>query len=297
MADPLAARARCAEFLKNHTRDVCPDELPALEECPICLDTYQNEKPVQIQVEGCNHILGRWCLEAMLTTNPRLEKTCPLCRTKLMDAPAGSPAGPAVGLPPGRAIPMPSLRSARPPDLTPASGAQDSVRSRRQPPRGTSLFSSNNNPSGASFQPRIFNLIDPDDDEDVSISKAFCLCCPSANLLCSPCIASTRSHATSMMFGSERALVGCPASSVSRTRNRRVPHRCLVDHFYPSRRIPPLTSRASRASKDNKDNKDNKDSKDSQRHLQALSLMRPAVSRYRMICFCQIGLLQPPLKA
>ena len=169
MADQTAARARCAEFLQNHTRDVGPDELPALEECPICLDTYQSEQPVQIQVEGCNHILGRWCLEAMLTTNPRLEKTCPLCRTKLMDAPAGSPAGPAVGQPPGRAIPMPFARSARPPNPTPVRGAQDSVRSRRQPPRGTSFFSSNSNPTGASSQPRIANLIDFDDDEDVRI--------------------------------------------------------------------------------------------------------------------------------
>ncbi|KAF2438269.1 hypothetical protein P171DRAFT_171120 [Karstenula rhodostoma CBS 690.94] len=92
MADHKAARERCTTFLKEKTKPVDPQDLPVLDECPICLDNYVLEQCVQIKIEGCNHIFGRNCLTAILTNNPRLAKKCPLCRTVWMEAPTPAPA-------------------------------------------------------------------------------------------------------------------------------------------------------------------------------------------------------------
>ncbi|KAF1965135.1 hypothetical protein BU23DRAFT_604364 [Bimuria novae-zelandiae CBS 107.79] len=92
MTDHKAARDRCAAFLKGQIEPVCPNEICPSDECPICLDAYEVEQPVRIKIGGCGHVFGRNCLTAILTNNPRLEKTCPLCRTKWMDALAGAPS-------------------------------------------------------------------------------------------------------------------------------------------------------------------------------------------------------------
>lgn len=103
MADHKAARERCTTFLKEKTEAVDAQDLPVLDECPICLDSYVLEESVSIKVEGCNHVFGRNCLISILTNNPRLEKKCPLCRTVWIEAPSAVFAASAipVGLPTG----------------------------------------------------------------------------------------------------------------------------------------------------------------------------------------------------
>jgi hypothetical protein len=90
MADHRAARERCTTFLQKWTEAVDPQDLPVLDECPICLENYDQEQSVRIKIEGCNHVFGRSCLATVLTNNPRLEKKCPLCRTLWIKAPAGA---------------------------------------------------------------------------------------------------------------------------------------------------------------------------------------------------------------
>lgn len=149
MSDAQLARERCDVFLRQETEVLTRNEVPLLEECPICLDTYTVEPPVRIKQEGCRHVFGRNCIIALLTSHPRQEKRCPLCRTTWMDASAprqirGQPrsAHPMiVGLPGSH---WGRWRPAGPPSRRPTNS-----------------------------QPRVINLVDSDDaEEDVSLLPA-----------------------------------------------------------------------------------------------------------------------------
>lgn len=80
MADNQPSRLSSALWIDAHTtHDNIP---PLLDECPICLDDFALEDCLQITgIEGCNHRIGRTCLEKLLLTDPDEEKRCPLCRT------------------------------------------------------------------------------------------------------------------------------------------------------------------------------------------------------------------------
>jgi len=68
-----------ATFISKHT--VYDNDLPPTDECPICLDSYTDEKCLRIiDIAGCSHHIGSNCLEEILRTSPRDEKRCPLCR-------------------------------------------------------------------------------------------------------------------------------------------------------------------------------------------------------------------------
>lgn len=74
-------------FIYAHT--IVDDNVPLLEECPICLDNYSTESCLEITgIEGCNHRVGMKCLRQMLQSSPDEEKRCPLCRTVWVTAPA-----------------------------------------------------------------------------------------------------------------------------------------------------------------------------------------------------------------
>ncbi|KAK7185580.1 uncharacterized protein CC84DRAFT_1211234 [Paraphaeosphaeria sporulosa] len=170
MADHKAARDRCTAFLKQKTEAVDPQDLPVLDECPICLDNYVLEQSVRIKIEGCNHVFGRNCLTAILTNNPRLEKKCPLCRTLWMRAPAGAvqpPVRTAV-----LSLPGPHARRGV---LDPMAIARlaDDERARHVPQQRATpniwtrfsretLLPERERPR----EGRVINLIDSDDDED-----------------------------------------------------------------------------------------------------------------------------------
>jgi hypothetical protein len=65
--------------MADHTTE--DTNLPFLDECPICLDNYSLETCLRITgIDGCNHHIGRKCLEEMLRSRPNEEKKCPLCR-------------------------------------------------------------------------------------------------------------------------------------------------------------------------------------------------------------------------
>jgi hypothetical protein len=193
MADHKAARERCTTFLKEKTDAVDPQDLPVLDECPICLENYNQEQPVRIKIEGCNHVFGRSCLTTVLTNNPRLEKNCPLCRTLWMEAPAGAAAATVAGasatarataraqlLDRMEAAGMP--RAAQRP-LQPQPRPQVTLRNfntRTVPPR-TSPATSVPAPDARTYtlggrprpEDRVINLIDSDNDDDVRILRGF----------------------------------------------------------------------------------------------------------------------------
>jgi hypothetical protein len=179
MADHKAARERCTTFLKEKTEVVDAQDLPVLDECPICLDSYVLEQSVRIKVEGCNHVFGRNCLTAILTNNPRLAKKCPLCRTEWMKAPAGSSTGAPSdpfrlgviprALPPISYLPNPDLRAPAAIQFFPLGSRVATARSQMPTPSAGPLRSS--------VQPmdRVINLIDSDNEEDVRTLLVFSL--------------------------------------------------------------------------------------------------------------------------
>ncbi|KAH7383895.1 hypothetical protein BKA66DRAFT_570087 [Pyrenochaeta sp. MPI-SDFR-AT-0127] len=75
-------------FINEHT--VVDNDVPLLDECPICLDNYSTESCLEIiGIQGCAHRIGMKCLQEMLSCYPNEEKKCPLCRTVWVAAPAG----------------------------------------------------------------------------------------------------------------------------------------------------------------------------------------------------------------
>lgn len=180
MVDHKAARDRCDAFIKDQTEEVRPEELPAQEECPICLNTYEEETPVRIKMDGCSHIIGRNCLSAILTNSPRLEKKCPLCRTKWMDAPASTVRDIAAvremmaraGLPRnmgGYGLAFSPAPRPRPTSGTPRTGTVapliPGATNSQGHDRGRGVGEP---PTPRRSSGRIINLIDSDEEEDVS---------------------------------------------------------------------------------------------------------------------------------
>ncbi|KAJ4299442.1 hypothetical protein N0V90_004687 [Kalmusia sp. IMI 367209] len=102
MGDQHAVPQRATAWLQENVESVSPGDLPILDECPICLDTYSTEQAVRIKLKDCGHVFGITCLVALFTSNANLEKTCPLCRTVWMSAPAPRARNPAraAGRPP-----------------------------------------------------------------------------------------------------------------------------------------------------------------------------------------------------
>ena len=87
MDDPPAQTDRVTAFLTTHTT-LDNDDVPLLEECPICLESYSSEPRRRITgIGGCAHHIGAKCLEEMLHSHPNEEKRCPLCRTMWIPAP------------------------------------------------------------------------------------------------------------------------------------------------------------------------------------------------------------------
>ncbi|KAJ4372930.1 hypothetical protein N0V83_003221 [Neocucurbitaria cava] len=75
------------DFINNHT--VVDNDVPLLNECPICLDNFTSEPCLRItEIEGCNHQIGLTCLREILRSHPGEEKRCPLCRTVWISATA-----------------------------------------------------------------------------------------------------------------------------------------------------------------------------------------------------------------
>ncbi|KAL1591993.1 hypothetical protein SLS60_011585 [Paraconiothyrium brasiliense] len=188
MADHKAARELCTTFLKEKTEVIDPQDMPILDECPICLDTYVSEQSVRINIEGCKHIFGRSCLTAMLTNNPRLQKKCPLCRTVWMNAPAGASVGAPLspirwGSPGSAATPGSSQAQAQRPTridfvnlIRPASRPLAVPRSRATGLNGPARSPAGLAPPPSSARPahallfgqrnRVINLTDSDGDDD-----------------------------------------------------------------------------------------------------------------------------------
>jgi len=76
---PAPMMGSVARFISKHT--VYDNDLAPTDECPICLDSYTDEKCLRsIDIAGCSHHIGSNCLEGILRTSPREEKRCPLCR-------------------------------------------------------------------------------------------------------------------------------------------------------------------------------------------------------------------------
>ncbi|CAA9962922.1 zf-RING-2 multi-domain protein [Pyrenophora teres f. maculata] len=77
-----------AEFMQLHTQPVGERgaNAPPNSECPICLEPpSQSHLCVQIKgVPGCNHMIGRDCLEELLIRDSDEKKECPLCRAEFL---------------------------------------------------------------------------------------------------------------------------------------------------------------------------------------------------------------------
>ncbi|KAF2682923.1 hypothetical protein K458DRAFT_405096 [Lentithecium fluviatile CBS 122367] len=77
-----------ATFIETKTDIMSPHDVPIMDECPICLESYNNEAPTRITgADGCNHIIGLKCLTSLLSANPNQETKCPICRTVWIHAP------------------------------------------------------------------------------------------------------------------------------------------------------------------------------------------------------------------
>jgi hypothetical protein len=170
-ASPDAA----ATFIANHT--AVDEEVPLLEECPICLDNYSNEHCLRITgLSGCTHRIGQGCLERMLRRSPAKDTKCPLCRAVWIaaQAPAAAPARPTRVRPP--MVPPRRVTSARRAEVANLLG--DNIA--QQQPTGIGLFGLGGAISGAPAQqrtqrgspdvarpqrPQIVDLTSSDDDE------------------------------------------------------------------------------------------------------------------------------------
>lgn len=90
---------RVTNFIEQHTEFLSHDDPSPLTntECPICFEGIEEHICMRIiGIEGCTHLIGLECLEALLKSNTINEKECPLCRTawKLPPPPAGDSARP-----------------------------------------------------------------------------------------------------------------------------------------------------------------------------------------------------------
>lgn len=75
-----------AQFIEHYTQPVTEEDANEApnSECPICLEPPTSTHGcVKItNVPGCTHLIGRECLEGLLTYSAQSRKVCPLCRTE-----------------------------------------------------------------------------------------------------------------------------------------------------------------------------------------------------------------------
>ncbi|KAF2850409.1 hypothetical protein T440DRAFT_365801, partial [Plenodomus tracheiphilus IPT5] len=91
---PTNATDTATIFIATHT--VEDPDVSLVDECPICLDNYTENKCVRITgIEGCTHRICLACLRQILSRSPGQQKQCPFCRTVWVAATANS-ARPAL---------------------------------------------------------------------------------------------------------------------------------------------------------------------------------------------------------
>ncbi|KAH9882518.1 hypothetical protein J1614_000754 [Plenodomus biglobosus] len=79
--------SRAIVFIARCTEPLTAGAEVANSECPVCLEPADRHARGCVQIKrgrGCNHMIGRDCLEAMLMDQPDNRKLCPLCRATWM---------------------------------------------------------------------------------------------------------------------------------------------------------------------------------------------------------------------